>query len=64
MNGDQIIGMVIIVGAYGLMLYLLHASNHAIAEMKRRRIERRRRYAKKRVGHVLEVQRTTRHRRR
>ncbi len=64
MNIDQILGATIVFGAYGFMLYLLHVSNRTIAEMKRLRVERRRRYAKKRIGHVLEVQRDTRHRRR
>ncbi|ASJ09332.1 hypothetical protein A3L11_08860 [Thermococcus siculi] len=64
MNTDQILGAAIIFGAYGFMLYLLHVSNRTIEEMKRKRIGKRRRYAKKRIGHVLEVQRTTRHRRR
>ncbi|ASJ04699.1 MULTISPECIES: hypothetical protein [Thermococcus] len=64
MNTDQILGAAIIFGSYGAMLALLHKSNSIIAEMKRKRIERKRKYAKKRIGHVLEVQRATRHRRR
>ena len=64
MNVDQILGTAIVFGAYGFMLYLLHVSNRTIEEMKKRRVGRQRRYAKKRIGHVLEVQRDTRHRRR
>ncbi|NJE42005.1 hypothetical protein [Thermococcus sp. GR6] len=64
MDLDQIIGITLIFGSYGTMLILLVKSNSIISEMKRRRIERKRRYAKKKIGHVLEVQRATRHRRR
>jgi len=64
MHADQIIGVSIIFGAYGSMLALLYKANSIIEEMKRRRIEKKRRYAKKRIGHVLEVQRATKHRRR
>ena len=64
MNADQIAGIAIITGAYGLMLYLLRKSNEIISEMKLRRQAERRRYAKKRIVHLLEVQRRAKHRRR
>ncbi|ACJ16272.1 Hypothetical protein TON_0784 [Thermococcus onnurineus NA1] len=64
MDLDQIIGITLIFGSYGAMLALLMKSNSTISEMKRQRIEKKRRYAKKKIGHVLEVQRVTRHRRR
>ncbi|NJE02906.1 hypothetical protein [Thermococcus sp. MV11] len=63
MDPNQVAGMAVIFGAYSLMLYLLYRSNKIIAEMKRRRLVEKRRYAKKKIAHVLEVHRATRHRR-
>lgn len=60
----QITGVSIIITAYGLMLALLIKSKRIIEEIARRKMEQKRRYFKKKIKHVREVQRDTRAKRR
>ncbi|ASJ14758.1 hypothetical protein [Thermococcus radiotolerans] len=55
MNGSQIIGVGIIIGAYSLMLFLLHKSKKIIEELKAMREAQMRRRIKQKVNSVRNV---------
>ena len=55
MNGSQVIGVGIIIGAYSLMLFLLHKSKKIIEELKAMRKAQMRRRIKQKVNSVRNV---------
>jgi len=55
LNGSQIIGVGIIIGAYSLMLFLLHKSKKIIEELKAMREAQMRRRIKQKVNSVRNV---------
>ena len=55
MNGSQVIGVGIIIGAYSLMLFLLYKSKKIIEELKVMRKAQMRRRIKQKVNSVRNV---------